>query len=109
MKATGNMEEAERQEVAKALNDLARHQSITRLEADILYDMQVCDIEGWDKMEYIRMLQDLLNSFGGQDGKKGSKNTQSYPGRVEAADRRGKPPAGIQMDLDREITVRGRG
>lgn len=108
MKATGNMEEAERQEVAKALNDLARHQQITRLEADILSDMQVCDIEGWDKMEYIRMLQDLLNSFGGQDEKKGSKNTQSYPGRVEAADRRGKPPAGIQMDLEREITVRGR-
>jgi hypothetical protein len=107
MKATGNMEQAERQEVAKALNDLARHQSITRLEADILYDMQVCDIEGWDKMEYIQMLQDLLNSFGGQD-EKGNKNTQLHPGRVEAADRRGKPPAGVQMDLEREITVRGR-
>ena len=47
----------------KALNDLARHKMITRIEADILADMQVCQIEGWDKTEYIRMLYELVNHF----------------------------------------------
>ena len=44
--------------------ELARHQMIVKLEADILMDMQVCDIEGWDKMEYLNMLKDLINGFG---------------------------------------------
>lgn len=52
-------------ETAKALNDLARLQMITKLEADILRDMQVCEIEGWDKMEYITMLKELINGFTG--------------------------------------------
>lgn len=26
-------------------------------------DMMACQLEGWDQMEYIRDLQDLLNSF----------------------------------------------
>lgn len=95
------------EQTEKALNNLARHQMIVRILNDIRMDMIVCEICGWDKMEYIQMLQDLLNSFGGQD-EKGNKNTQLHPGRVEAADRRGKPPAGVQMDLEREITVRGR-
>jgi hypothetical protein len=51
-------------ETRKALNDLARHKMITRLYADILVDMQICEIEGWDKLEYIRELKDLINSFG---------------------------------------------
>lgn len=48
----------------KALNDLARHKMVARLYADILVDMQICEIEGWDKLEYIRELKDLINSFG---------------------------------------------
>lgn len=51
-------------ETRKALNDLARHKMVTRLYADILVDMQICEIEGWDKLEYIRELKDLINSFG---------------------------------------------
>ena len=47
----------------RALQELARHQMITKLYADILADMQVCEIEGWDKLEYIHLLQDLLNSL----------------------------------------------
>lgn len=50
-------------ECAKPLNDLARLQMITRLERDIIFDLQVCDIEGWDKMEYINELKELVNSF----------------------------------------------
>lgn len=47
----------------KTLNDLARHQMILKLEADILMDMQTCDIEGWDKTEYIRLVGDLLDKL----------------------------------------------
>lgn len=50
-------------EVRVTLQKLARHQMITLLYRDILQDMAVCYIEGWDKTEYIRELQDLLNSF----------------------------------------------
>ena len=51
-------------ETARALNNLARHQQIVRLEQDLLMDMQICEVEGWDKMEYIKMLKDLISSFG---------------------------------------------
>ena len=53
-------------EARKALNDLSRHQMIMRLEADILMDMDICEIEGWDRMEYVNMLRELLNGFGSQ-------------------------------------------
>ena len=53
----------ETQECAKALNELARHQAICKIQSDILIDMQICELEGWDRMEYIRQLQILLNSF----------------------------------------------
>lgn len=51
-------------EVRKALQELARHQMIERLYRDILIDMAVCDIEGWDKTEYIRMIICLLDTLG---------------------------------------------
>ena len=50
-------------ETRKALQNQARHLKIKNLYADILFDIRVCEIEGWDKTEYIRMLQDCLNSF----------------------------------------------
>lgn len=49
--------------IAKTLNDLARHKMILRLYQDILIDLTVCDIEGWDKKEYIRQLQELITNF----------------------------------------------
>lgn len=51
------------QECAKPLNDLARLGMITKLEQDILIDMMVCEIEGWDRMEYIRMIYTILERF----------------------------------------------
>ena len=42
---------------------LARHQMRCKLLADIQADMMACQLEGWDQMEYILDLQDLLNSF----------------------------------------------
>ena len=44
----------------KALQDLARHKMIVSLYANILIDMRVCEIEGWDKMEFIRQIQDAI-------------------------------------------------
>lgn len=44
----------------KALQDAARHQTICRLLADIRIDLEVCEIEGWDKTEYIRMIKKAL-------------------------------------------------
>lgn len=45
---------------AKALNDLARHQAIVRLLGDIRMDMEICEMEGWDKTEFLRMIRDAL-------------------------------------------------
>lgn len=46
---------------ARAVNNLARQEMIRRLLADILLDLTICEIEGWDKKEYIRMLQGEIN------------------------------------------------
>lgn len=50
-------------EGAKALNELCRHKMIEKLEKDILQDLMVCEIEGFDKMEYLEMLRNLINGF----------------------------------------------
>lgn len=49
--------------VGKPLNDLARHQMLTKLFKDILVDMAVCEIEGWSKEEYIAMLHEEIDYF----------------------------------------------
>jgi len=55
--------EGDSAETRKVLNDLARHQLILQLYANISMDIQVCEIEGWDKLEFINMLYDILNHF----------------------------------------------
>lgn len=59
----------EHPDTPKKMQELARHQMILRLYTDILTDMQICEVEGWDKMEYIRMLQELINSFTEKESK----------------------------------------
>lgn len=49
---------------ASTLNRLAREQMKLRLMQDIRTDLIVCEIEGWDKMEYLNELKELINSFG---------------------------------------------
>lgn len=51
-------------ETAKALNDLARHKAILRILKDVRIDLEICEIEGWDKTEYIKQLKKLLDSIG---------------------------------------------
>lgn len=54
-------------DTARTLNDLARHQAIVRILNDIRIDMEICEIEGWDKTEYLNLIRQLLNSIGGQN------------------------------------------
>ena len=51
-------------DTARALNDLARHKAIVRILSDIRMDMEICEIEGWDKNEYLNLIRQLLNSIG---------------------------------------------
>ena len=53
-------------ETAKRLNELARHKMIVRLLDDIRIDLMICEIEGWNKLEYIRMLQEEIENIGRQ-------------------------------------------
>lgn len=50
-------------ETAQALQRLCREQLKHRLMADILQDITVCRIEGWDYKEYLLELRDLINNF----------------------------------------------
>ena len=45
------------------MNALARHQTIYNLYRDILIDMMVCEIEGWDKLEYLNQLKSVIEHF----------------------------------------------
>ena len=55
------------EDTARALNDLARHEAIVRILNDIRMDMEICEIEGWDKTEYIKQLKKLLDSIGQEE------------------------------------------
>ena len=55
-------------EARKALNRLAREQIKLRLLADIRMDLMVCELEGWNKLEYLNELLALV-----QELKKGGK------------------------------------
>lgn len=52
-------------EARKALNRLAREQIKLRLLADIRFDLAVCEIEGWDKLEYLNELKSMIDDLGG--------------------------------------------
>lgn len=55
--------EPDTNETRKLYQELARHQFQQRLLYDIRVDLEICDIEGWSKAEYINMLWDTLNHF----------------------------------------------
>lgn len=48
---------------AKTVNDLARLKFKEQLLKEIMFDLMVCEIENWDKTEYIKELQKLLNGI----------------------------------------------
>ncbi len=49
---------------SKTVNDLARAKFKEQLLKDILVDFTICDIERWDKFEYINELKELITSIG---------------------------------------------
>ena len=55
----------------RAFNRLAREKMKLRLLADIRMDLMVCELEGWDKLEYLDELLALVQELrkgGGGDG-----------------------------------------
>lgn len=47
----------EEKEWARLIQKQAREQMITRLLRDIIFDFNVCMLEGWDKKEYVTRLK----------------------------------------------------
>lgn len=45
------------------LNRAAREQLKQRLLADVLMDMRICELEGWDRVEFIDELIKLLTAL----------------------------------------------
>jgi hypothetical protein len=62
---------------SKTVNDLARLKFKEQLLKEIRFDLMVCEIEGWDKKEYINEIKKLLNSIDTSNKKKVS--TSSLP------------------------------
>lgn len=50
-------------------NRLAREKHKKKLLEDILFDMQVSRLEGWDVMQYLYELRDLLDSIINKEGR----------------------------------------
>lgn len=50
-------------ETRRAMQLVAREEMKRKIYADILTDMMICEIEGWDRLEYIKELQDMFNSL----------------------------------------------
>ena len=48
---------------AKSVNELARLKFTKHLLSEILFDLSVCEIEKWDKKEYISELKIILNAI----------------------------------------------
>lgn len=47
----------------QAFNRLAREQMKRRILADIRMDMLTCELEGWDQLEYLAELIDMIEHF----------------------------------------------
>lgn len=48
---------------AKSVNTLARKKFEEHLLKEITFDLMVCEIEKWDKLEYIKELKQLINTI----------------------------------------------
>ena len=55
---------------AKTVNDLARLKFKEQLLKEIMVDLMVCEIENWDKKEYINELKKMLNGIDTSNNKK---------------------------------------
>ena len=60
---------------SKTVNNLARKRFLEQMLKEIMFDLTVCEIENWDKKEYIREIKKLINSFD-LSAKNGKNQTQ---------------------------------
>lgn len=58
----------------KTVNDLARLKFKEQLLKEIMFDLMVCEVEGWDKKQYINELKKLLNGINTKPKKSTSKS-----------------------------------
>ena len=52
------------EETRKQYNRFARETMKYRLLRDIRVDLQICELEGWSKTEYLDELKEMLNQLG---------------------------------------------
>jgi hypothetical protein len=57
-------------DISKPLNNLARLKLKETLLKDIAVDLCICEIEGWDKREYLQDLKSLIDSVNPSELKK---------------------------------------
>lgn len=62
--AASPIEKSDQPYPAKTVNALARARFKVKLLNDIRCDLMVCELEGWDKMEYINEIRRLINEIG---------------------------------------------
>jgi hypothetical protein len=60
---------------AKTVNNLARLKFKEHLLKEIMFDLMICEIERWDKKEYINEIKKLINSIDTSN----KKNVKSLP------------------------------
>lgn len=51
------------EQTLRKFNKLCREEMKKKLLADILVDLTICELEGWDKLEYLDDIKDLINGF----------------------------------------------
>jgi len=62
---------------AKTVNSLARLKFKEQLLKEIMFDLMVCEIEKWDKKEYINELKKMLNGIDTSNKNKANVKTQT--------------------------------
>lgn len=51
------------EQTRRKFNQLGREEMKRKILADILVDLTICELEGWDKLEYLDEIKQLINGF----------------------------------------------
>jgi hypothetical protein len=61
---------------SQKVNELARKRVQEYLLKDIMFDLMVCELEGWNKLEYIKELKRLINAVAAANSPKSKPQAQ---------------------------------
>jgi hypothetical protein len=61
---------------SQKVNELARKKFQEHLLKEILFDLTVCELEGWNKLDYIKELKRLINGVAAANVPKGKPQAQ---------------------------------